>query len=60
MPWARGFVLGHSERRSGHGETDDLIAAKVRRLTQERQLPSHYPQRRGGGGPSRGVKGAVG
>lgn len=27
---ARFVILGHSERRSGHGETDDLVAAKAR------------------------------
>jgi triosephosphate isomerase len=27
---ARLVILGHSERRAGHGETDELVAAKVR------------------------------
>ncbi|MFI4964648.1 MAG: triose-phosphate isomerase [Caulobacterales bacterium] len=27
---ARLVILGHSERRAGHGETDDLVARKVR------------------------------
>ncbi len=30
---------GHSERRRDHGETDDLVARKVRRILQHRMVP---------------------